>query len=330
MRRRDFLRTLLGSLAAAPWLLPERANTEPAHKPIVIGILGAQTEATQGRLWGRFVERLRTLGWIEGKNIVIEYRWAEAHTERFREIAAEFVRLKVDLIATSSTPTVIAAKQVTSSIPIVFANASDPVANGLVASLSRPGGNVTGLSTQLADTTGKRLGMLRDVAPNMHRLAILAHTEDPAAMREANEAEASARGLGFEVITPRINSVDDIEPAFNAVKGQADGLYFCNSNLFNTRRRQIVSLAQATQLPAIYDSNGFVELGGLLSYGPNGQALFRRAAELVDKILRGAKPDEIPVEQPIEFIMAVNTAAAKALGVEIPQTLLLQANSIVE
>lgn len=330
MRRRDFLRTLLGALASAPRLLPERAFAEPASKPVVIGILGAQTEASQGRLWVQFVERLRALGWIEGKNIVFEYRWAEAHSERFSEIAAEFVRLKVDLIATSSTPTVIAAKQATSSIPIVFANAADPVGNGLVESLSRPGSNATGLSTQLADTTGKRLGLLRDVAPNMHRLAILAHTEDPAALREAKETEASASGLGFEVIMPTIKSADDIEVAFNAVKGQADGLYFCNSNLFNTRRRQIVSLSLAARLPAIYDSNGFVELGGLLSYGPNIPALFRRAAELADKILRGARPGGIPVEQPIEFITAVNTIAAKALGVEIPQRLLLEANRIIE
>jgi putative ABC transport system substrate-binding protein len=330
VKRRDFLGTLLGSLASAPCLLPERANAEPAQKPVVIGILGAQNEASQGRLWKEFVERLRAMGWIERQNIVFEYRWADAHNERFGQIAAEFVRLNVDLIATSSTPTVIAAKQATSSIPIVFANASDPVANGLVASLSRPGGNATGLSTQLADSASKRIGLLREIAPGIRRLAIMAYTDDPAATREAKEADAVARRLGLDVLAPVIRSVDDIEPAFNAVKGQADGLYFCNSNLFNTRRRQIVSLTVAAKLPAVYDSYGFVDLGGLISYGPNGSALFRRAAELVDKILRGATPADIPVEQPTEFIMAANTAAAKALGVEIPQTLLLQADRIVE
>jgi ABC-type uncharacterized transport system substrate-binding protein len=330
VKRRDFLGTLLGSLASALGLLPEQASAEPTRKSAVIGILGAQTEASQGRLWSEFVERLRALGWIEGKNIVIEYRWADAHNERFGEIAAEFVRLNVDLIATSSTPTVIAAKQATSSIPIVFTNASDPVANGLVASLSRPGGNATGLSTQLADSASKRIGMLRDIVPGMRRLAILAYTDDPAATREAKEAEAVARRLGLDAVTPVIRSVDDIEPAFDAVKSVVNGLYFCNSNLFNTRRRQLVSLTVAAKLPAIYDSYGFVDLGGLISYGPNGPALFRRAAELVDKILRGATPAEIPVEQPTEFVMTVNTAAAKALGLEIPQTLLLQADRIVE
>jgi putative ABC transport system substrate-binding protein len=328
VRRRDFLGTLL--LASAPSLLFERVDAQPAQKPVVIGILGAQTEATQGGLWSEFVERLRALGWVEGKNIVFETRWAEARNERFGQIATEFVRLNVDLIATSSTPTVIAAKQVTSSIPIVFANASDPVANGLVASLSRPGGNATGLSTQLADSASKRIGLLREILPGMRRLAILTYAHDPAATREASEAESAARGLGLEVVAPVIKSADDIEPAFDAVKNQADGLYFCNSNLFNTRRPQIVALAAAVRLPAVYDSYGFVDLGGLVSYGPNGQALFRRAADLVDKILRGTKPSEIPIEQPTEFIMAVNTVAARKLGVEVPQTLLLQADRIVE
>ena len=330
MRRRDFV-TLLGSLSLGPSLLATPVGAQQSKKRPTIGILGAQTEATQGKLWAGFVERLHTLGWSEGRNIAIEYRWAEARNDRFEQIAAEFVKLDVDLIATSSTPTVIAAKRATSSIPIVFTNASDPVANGLVTSLNRPGGNVTGLSTQLADTTGKRLGLLREVVPQIHRLAVLTSADDPAALHEAREVEAVARSLGMDVTVTKVgNADDDLGPSFGRMKGTVDGLYVCNSNVFNKVRRRIVALVLDARLPAIYDSAGFVELGGLISYGPNGPALFRRAAELADKILRGTKPSDIPIEQPTEFFMAINLAAAKSIQVSIPDALIHLSDRIVD
>lgn len=328
MRRREFIVSMIGSAVVAPGLRSVRAQT-PRKLP-TIGILGADTEAIQGRLWANFVERLRVLGWTEGRNVAFELRWADAHVDRFAEIAVEFVRLGVDVIVTSSTPSVLAAKHATSVIPIVFTNASDPIGNGLVASLSRPGGNVTGFSTQLAETAGKRLEFLRNIVPGFRRLAILYMNDDAASLREMGEARAAAGKLGFESIRSAIARAEDIVSSFESFKDSADALYVCNTNLFNSNRDRIIALELGAKLPAVHDNRGFVAAGGLLSYAPDNADLFRRAADLVDRILRGAKPGEIPVEQPTRFFLAVNLKTAAILGLTVPPELIGVADEVIE
>jgi len=276
------------------------------------------------------VQRLRELGWIERQDIGIEYRWAEGHAERFAGIAAEFVRLKVDVIVTSSTPSVIAAKQATSTIPIVFAAAGDPVGNKLVASLARPGANVTGLSIQQTDTASKRVELFRDVVPGLRRLAILANVASPNAVVDMDEARVAAGTLGLGVVTSEIRRTEDIVPAFEALKGHADALYVCADPLGFANRNQIATLAQGARLPTTYAFREFVDAGGLMSYGPNFPDLFRRTAEIVDKILRGTSPADIPVEQPTKFELVINLTTAKALGLTVPDKLLALANEVIE
>jgi ABC-type uncharacterized transport system substrate-binding protein len=292
--------------------------------------LGAATPSTTTPWIAAFVQRLREFGWVEGRNIVIEYRWAEGRTERYAEIAAEFVRIKVDVIVTHSTAPVVAAKQATAVIPIVFAAVSDPVRTGLVASLARPGGNVTGLANQLSDTVGKKLEVLREVVPDLRRLAIIANVGNPAAVLEMGEAQAAARKLGLEVTTPEIRRAEDIAPALDALKDRADALYICPDPLMNTNRTRINILAVGARLPTVHGVWEYVEAGGLMSYGPNLPDLWRRAAEFIDKILRGAKPADIPVEQPTKFDLVINLTTAKALGLEIPPTLLARADEVIE
>ena len=276
------------------------------------------------------MQRLRELGWIEGRTVAIEYRWAEGRSERFAEIAAEFVRLKVDVIVTAGTAAVVAAKQATSVIPIVFAAAGDPVGTGLVASLARPGGNVTGLSNQSADLAGKRLELLREVVPGLRRLAIMANVGNPIGVLEMGEVQAAARTLGLEVVTLEIRRAEDIAPAFEALKGRADALYVVTDPLVNTNRIRINTLALGARLPTMHGIREYVEAGGLMSYGPNFPDLFRRAADYVDKILRGAKPADIPVEQPTKFDLVINLTTAKALGLDVPPTLLARADEVIE
>jgi ABC-type uncharacterized transport system substrate-binding protein len=324
VKRREFI-TLLGG-AAATWPLAARAQ-QPGKLP-TIGYLGGGGSINQRAWVDAFVQRMRELGWIEGRTVVIEYRWAEGRSERAAEIAAEFVRLKADVIVTDGTPSIVAAKQATSVIPIVFAAAGDPVGSGLVASLARPGGNVTGLSVQAADLAGKRLEILREVIPGLRRLAILARTGSPTAQRR--EAQAAAHTLGLEVVPAEIRRAEDIAPAFDALKARADALYVFGDPLMATNRIRINTLAQGARLPTIYSQREFVEAGGLMSYGPNFPDLHRRAAEYVDKILRGAKPADLPVEQPTKFDFVVNLTTAKALGLEIPPSLLARADEVIE
>jgi putative tryptophan/tyrosine transport system substrate-binding protein len=324
MKRRAFL-TLLGG-SAVSWPLAARAQ-QPAKLP-TIGYLGGGGSINQRAWVDAFVQRLRELGWIEGRTVVIEYRWAEGRSERAAETAAEFVRLKADVIVTDGTPSIVAAKQATSVIPIVFAAAGDPVGSGLVASLARPGGNVTGLSVQAADLAGKRLEILREVIPGLRRLAIMSRIGSPTAQRR--EAQAAAHTLGLEVVPAEIRRAEDIAPAFDALKGRADALYVFGDPLMATNRIRINTLAQGARLPTIYSQREFVEAGGLMSYGPNFPDLHRRAAEYVDKILRGAKPGDLPVEQPTKFDFIINLTTAKALGLEIPSTLLARADEVIE
>jgi ABC-type uncharacterized transport system substrate-binding protein len=326
MKRREFI-TLLGG-AAVSWPVGAQAQ-QPAKLP-TIGYLGSSTALAQSGWLGAFIQRLRELGWIEGRTMVIDYRWAEGRRERATEFAAEFVRLKVDIIVTSGAVNVIAAKQATSAIPIVFAVTADPVGAGLVANLARPGGNVTGLSAQSTDFAGKQLELLREVLPNLGRLAIIANADSPGAVLEMGEVQAAARTLRLDVATFELRRAEDIGPVFEAFRGSADALYVVPDPLVATNRIRIITLALAARVPAIYGSREYVDAGGLMSYGPNIPDLFRRAGDFVDKILRGAKPADIPVQQPTKFDLVINLTTAKALGLDVPAKLLALADGVIE
>ena len=325
MMRRDFITLLGGAVAALP--LAARAQ-QPAKLP-TIGYLGTAAASAWAPWTAAFVQRLRELGWIEGRTVAIQYRWAEGRAERWAEIASEFVRLKVDVIVSGGNAAV-AAKQASTVIPIVFALVDDPVGMDLVASLARPGGNVTGLAMQSIDLAGKRLALLREVVPGLRRLAIIANAEYPFAMLEMAEFQTAARTLGLDVAPFEIRRAEDIVPAFEALEGRADALYVVGDALVITHRIRINTLALAARLPTIHVAREFVESGGLMSYGPNFADLFRRAADYVDKILRGTKPAEIPVEQPTKFDLVINLTTAKALGLTIPESFLLRADEVIE
>jgi putative tryptophan/tyrosine transport system substrate-binding protein len=324
IRRREFI-TLLGG-AATGWPLVARSQ-QPRKLP-TIGFLGA-TAASAAIGVGAFLQRLHELGWIEGRTVAIEYHWADARTERFAEIANEFVGLNVDVIVTYGAPAAIAAKQATSVIPIVFTGVGDPVGNAIVASLSRPGGNVTGLSVQGTDLAGKRLELLRELLPDLRRLVIMANMDAAGAVLEMGEVQAMARAIGLEVVTLEIRRAEEIEPAFEALK-RGDALYICTDVLLSSHRNRIAALAAGARLPTIYGVRQYVEAGGLISYGPNLPDLWRRAGDYVDKVLRGTKPGVIPVEQPTKFDLIINLTTAKALGIEVPPTLIARADEVIE
>jgi putative ABC transport system substrate-binding protein len=324
-RRREFIFTLGG--AAAAWPIAARAQ-QPAMP--VIGFLGATTAAGQSQWTAAFVQRLRELGWVEGRTVTIEYRWAEGRFDRLPEIFAELVRRKVDVIFTHATPNVIAAKQATSVIPIVFTLVGAPVGAGLVASLARPGGNVTGVSNLSSDLGGKRLELLREVVPALRRLAILTKIDNPSAVLEMGDVQAAAHTLGLEVAIAEIRRADDIASAVESLKGRADALIVPPDVLLLAHRIRINTLALGARLPTMHGSREYVEAGGLMSYGPNYSDLFRRSADYVDRILRGAKPTDLPVEQPTKFDFIINLTTGKALGLEIPPTLLARADEVIE
>jgi putative ABC transport system substrate-binding protein len=322
MRRREFIAVLGGAVA---W--PVGVFAQPDRLP-TIGFLGAD-EAIFSPWTAAFVARLRELGWIEGRTIAIEYRWSQGRTERYAEIAAEFVRLNVDAIVTvgSAVPIV---KQATSAIPIVFAVGIDPVGSGLVASLSEPGGNVTGLSIQANDLAGKRLELLREVVPQLRRLAIMFNVGNAQPVLEMGEAQAAARMLGLEVAPLVVQKAEDITPAFQTLKGRADALYVAVDQLMVANRMSILKSALSARLPTMFSTGDFVKAGALMSYGPSYIERFRRAADYVDKILRGAKPSDIPVEQPTKIGLVINLTTAKALGITIPPSLLARADEVIE
>jgi putative ABC transport system substrate-binding protein len=323
MRRRKFL-TLLGSVAVA---CPLAARAQQTHKlPTVVFMLySASADAPDAAYRTAFTERLLELGWSDGRTVAIEYRWSEGRPERVAEIAAELVQQKVDVIVTYGAA-VATLKQTTTSIPIVLV-ASDPVGGGLVASLSRPGGNVTGLSFQAPESAGKRLELLRQLVPGLRRLAILFGTAYPAFVLEKDNVEAVARNLGLEVEPHEYRRTEDIAPVLDALKGQADALYVI-ANTPNSAR--IATLALDMRLPTIFEFAVAVRVGGLLSYGPDIADLFRRAADFVDKILRGAKPGELPIEQPTKFNLTINLKTAQALGLSVPPVLLTTADEVIE
>jgi putative ABC transport system substrate-binding protein len=327
MNRREFI-TLLGGAAVA-WPLAARAQN-PAGKPPTIGYLGGGGPTSQRAWVDAFVQRLRELGWIEGRTITIEYRWGEGRAERYAEIAAEFVRLKVDVILAGATEAAIAAKQATSVIPIIFATAGDPVGSRLVASLARPGGNVTGLSNQGSDLPAKRLGLLREVLPGLRRLAVMVNTDYSGGVTEREQIDVTARTLGLEIVPLPIRRAEDIASVFDGLKGRAEALYTTGDPLVNAQRLRINTLALVARLPTMFSQRQYVEGGGLMSYGPNFPDLNRRAADYVDKVLRGAKTADLPVEQPTKFELVVNLITANALGIEVPPTLLARADEVIE
>jgi putative ABC transport system substrate-binding protein len=325
VKRREFI-ALLGGMPAT-WPLTARAQQV---KAATIGLLGTGSAVAQSHWTAAFVQRMRELGWVEGRNLAIEYRWAEGHTDRLRDLADELVRLKVDVIVSHNTPRPLAAKQATSTIPIAFATAGDPVGSGIVASLARPGGNVTGLSSQTPDVAGKRLELLRQIVPGLHRLAVLADTDNPFVKLDVGQLRQAGTGLGVEVATFEMRRGEDIDPAFKALKSRAQALYVPATPVAFVNRIRINTLALAAHVPTMLGVREYVEAGGLISYGPNWPHMWRRAAGLVDKILRGAKPSDIPVEQPTEFDLVINLTTAKALGLTIPDKLLALANAVIE
>jgi putative tryptophan/tyrosine transport system substrate-binding protein len=325
MRRRQFI-TLLGGAAA--WPLAARAQ-QPQKLPTV-GFVGPTTAAVDRALTDPFVQRLAELGWANGRSIVVDYRPSEGILERASEIAAEFVRLKVDVIVTGGDAQALAAKRATTVVPIVFGGAGDPVGNDLVASLARPGGNITGSSVQLTDTAGKRLEILREIVPSMRRLAISGNFSNPTVAPELEAVEAAAKALGLDIIRSEFRRAEEIPPAIEKVTGRAEALYVCADPLVHTNAVRLNALALAARLPVMHSFRENVEAGGLVSYGPDRSDLYRRAADLVDKILRGTKPADIPVEQPTQFRLVVNLKTAKALGLAIPDAFLLRAVKVIE
>jgi putative ABC transport system substrate-binding protein len=325
MTRREFI-VLLGGAAAA-WPLAARA--QQAGRLPTIGFLGASTPSAWSRWTAAFVQRLRELGWTEGRTVTIEYRWAEGRSERYADIAAEFVRLKVDVILSVGSA-VAATKQATSTIPIVFAIAVDPVGTGMVASLARPGGNVTGISAQSTELAGKRLEILREALPSLRRLAIIGDVGYAGSVLEISEVQAAAGKFGLDIDVLEIRRPADIAPAFQALKGGAQALYVCPSALVNANFARINTFAMGARLPAFHASRDFLEAGGFMSYGSNYADQFRHAADLVDKILKGAKPADLPVEQPTKFELVINLTTVKALGLTIPETFLARADEVIE
>jgi len=322
--RREFI-TLLGGAAARP----VAARAQQARPP-TMGYLGASSAAAEKLRIDAFMERLRELGWIEGHTVAIEYRWGEGRTEYFPEIAADLVRLPVDIIVVTSIAAALACKQATAVIPIVFPLAGDPLGTGLVASLARPGGNITGLSSQTTGSAGKRLEILREVIPGLRRLAILASAQYAGRISEMAEIQAAARTLGLGVAAFEIREAEEIAPVFDALKERADALYVIGDTIMNSYRVRVSTLAINARLPTVCVAREYVEAGALISYGTNIPHLFRRAAEIVDKILRGTKPGDIPVEQPTKFDLVINLTTAKALGLTVPPSLLARADEVIE
>jgi putative ABC transport system substrate-binding protein len=327
MRRREFI--VGGGSIVASWPLSVRA--QQAGKLPTIGYLGPNVDSVDRPRIAAFARRLGELGWVEGRSVIIDRRAADGLLERASEIASEFVRLKVNVILTSGDSQGLAAKQTTKAIPIVVAIIGDPVGSGLVESLARPGGNVTGLSLVQADTASKRLEILREAVPGLRRPALLANVSNPAAALEFNAAQAAARTLNLDPVRLEIRHGEDIPAAIESVNGRADALYVCVDPLANSNRVRINTLALKARLPVMHSFRDNVEeAGGLISYGPNIIGMYQRAAALVDKILRGANPADIPVEQPTKFALVINLKTAKTLSLTIPEALLVRADEVIE
>jgi putative ABC transport system substrate-binding protein len=300
------------------------------HVPRV-GYLGTSSASLESELVKAFREGLRDRGYVEGQNIVIEYRWAEGDYQRLPDLVADLVKLKVDLILTSGTPGALAAKRATQTIPIVMAVTGAAVATGLVSSLARPGGNLTGLTTMVPDLEGKRLEILREVLPKLMTLVVLVNPSNPLTAIQWEQAKTSAKTLGIQLQPIELQRPEDFKDAFARVARQRpDAITMIADRFLLAHRTQIVDFVAKTRLPAMYPYRDFVVAGGLMSYAPSYEDLFRRSATYVDNILRGAKPSDLPIEQPTKFEFLVNLKTAKILGVSIPPSLLLRADHVFE
>jgi len=324
--RRDFI-ALLGGAVGGVWPVGTWGQQPDTA---IIGFLGASTAALASERVAAFTGRMRELGWIEGRNLSTVYRWTEGHAERAAAMMADLVPRQVNVIVTHGTANVIVAKAATSAIPIVFAVAADPVGSGLVANLAHSGGNATGLSLQAPDLAGKRVGLLREAVPALTRLAILLNVNNSANINELHEVETAAKSIGLSIVLLKYSRADEIPAVFQTGAGQVDALYVCADPLVNTNRTRISTLALAAHWPMMLDNREFVAAGGFMSYGPNVADLFRRAADYVDKILRGEKAADLPVQQPTKFDLIVNLTTARALGLTVPATLLARADEVIE
>jgi putative ABC transport system substrate-binding protein len=327
MKRREFI-TLLGGAAAA-WPLAARAQ-QPA-KVARIGFLGNSTAALEANLVGPFRDGLRELGYEEGRDIVIEYRWADGRYERFPALIAELIALKVDAIVTAGTPASLAVKNATTTIPLVMVAVGDPVATGLVASLARPGGNITGLTSISVEMEGKRLELLREVVPKVSHIAVLWNAASPIQVIEEGEVRAAAQVLGIKMLSLGVRTREEIDDALaTIIRERPDALLVLADRLFLHHRTCIMDFAAQERLPGVHAYRELVEAGGLMSYGPSYADMHRRAAAYVDKILKGAKPADLPVERPVKFELVVNLKAAKALGLAIPPSVIFRADEVLE
>ena len=307
------------------------AEAQQAGKVWRIGFLSARSQSFESTRIEAFRQGLRELGYVEGKNMAIEERWAEGKLERLPDLAAELVRLKVDVILAGGAPGARAAKQATTTIPIIFTAAGDPVATGLVASLARPGGNVTGLSDSSVDVSTKRLELLKEAVPKLSRVAILWNPANPTNPIQVRDTQAVAPALGMTLLSVEVKTVDDFERAFAAIKtDRAGGLLVPGDPMFGSQRKRLADLAVKSRLPAIYPAPDYAEAGGLMAYGSNAVDLFRRAATYVDKILKGVKPADLPVEQPMKFELVINLKAAKQIGLTIPPNVLARADKVIK
>jgi putative tryptophan/tyrosine transport system substrate-binding protein len=302
---------------------------QPTKNPRIGFLTGTKPAAVAARV-AAFQQGLREMGYVEGKNIVVEYRYAEGDADRERELAAELVRLKVDVIVTTGPTVTRSVKEATVMIPIVMAQDGDPVASGFVTSLARPGGNITGLSSLAPEISGKRLELLKEIVPKLSRVAVIGASTEPGNAQFLKQMEFAARSLKVNLQYLDVLTSKDIESAFRAaVKERADGIVMLGSQLFNTHRIQIVNLAAKSRLPTTYTRLEYVEDGGLMTYGPSINDLFRRAATYVDKIVKGAKPADLAVEQPTEFELVINLKAAKQIGLTIPPNVLARADRVI-
>jgi putative ABC transport system substrate-binding protein len=327
VRRRDFIIGLGG--AAVAWPLTGRA--QQAAKIPRIGILSPFSPADTALWHQAFLRGLRDLGWVDGKNITIEYRYSDGRNDRLPELIADLVRLRVDIIVTAVTNDTLAAKNAAGGIPIVMAAAGDPVATGIVASLARPGGNITGLSQMNPELTGKRLELLKEIAPNISSVAVLLNPDDPISILGRNEIELPARKMKVELHLLEVRSTSELDKAFQeAAKARVNALAIMPNPAFVTNLKRIADFAIQNRLPSMYHLREFANVGGLLSYGVDRIDLFRRAATFVDKILKGASPADLPIEQPTKFELVINLNTAKALGLTVPPQLLARADEIIE
>jgi putative ABC transport system substrate-binding protein len=324
-------RTFLAGTGAVLLAAPLAAEAQQAGKFHRIAFLGNSTAALEANLVGPFREGLRELGYVEGQNIVIEYRWAEGKYDRFPALIAELLALKVDVIVTAGTPASLAVKKATTSIPLVMVAVGDPVATGIVMSLGRPGGNITGLTSMSQDLEGKRLELLREVVPKVSHVAVLWNSASPIQVIEEREARASAQVLGIKMLSLGVRTREEIENAFAAIVRERPGaLLVLADRLFLYHRAHIMDFAAKHRLPGVHAYRELVEAGGLMSFGPSYPGMHRRAAYFVDRILKGAKPADLPVERPTKFELVINLKAAKALGLTIPASLLQRADEIIQ